>query len=206
MKPIEDDLDVTRGDCYAVLARLFMAPPDEACLAALSAADATAGSVQGALPDAWALLGARAAQATPESAQREYEALFVAVGRPRVVLYASWYLTGFMMEKPLAVLRDDLAALGLARRDGVREPEDHFAALLEVMRHLVGDDSHSEEQRLALQQRFFLAHIDPWCAKLCDAVEALDDAVLYRAAANFARAFLAVEKTFLGGENRRYKQ
>ncbi len=206
MKPIEEDPDVTRGDCYAVLARLFLAPPDAACLAALSAADASAGSAQGALPDAWTLLGATAAQATPESAQLEYESLFVAVGRPQVVLYASWYLTGFMMEKPLAQLRDDLAALGLARREGVSEPEDHIAALLEVMRHLVGDESRSEDQRLALQQRFFLAYIDPWFVNLCDAVEAVDDVVLYRAAANFARAFLAVEKTFLGDENKRYKQ
>jgi len=96
----------------------------------------------------------------------------VAIGRPQVVLYASWHLTGFMMEKPLAVLRDDLAELGLARQNEVRESEDHFAALMEVMRHLACDSDRPEAQRLALQQKFFLAHIDPWSEKLCDALDA----------------------------------
>lgn len=151
--------DLARAAYYAVLARLFQAPPDDALLAALAAARGESSDVD--LLRAWNELGAAAAAATSDSARREYEALFVAVGRPQVVLYASWYLTGFMMEKPLAALRDDLAALGLARHDELREPEDHFAALLEAMRHLIVDASRPDDERDALQQQFFLAHIDP---------------------------------------------
>lgn len=153
MNPAAEDQDLARADTYAILARLFQAPPDAAFLEALAAAgqlcDVSAEAAQGDLPKAWAALTHATAKATPESAGREYEALFVAVGRPQVVLYASWYLTGFMMEKPLALLRDDLAALGLARRAEVLEPEDHFAALMEVMRHLISDVSRPDDQRLA---------------------------------------------------------
>ncbi len=188
--------DLARANCYAILARLFAAPPDAGFLAALAeSVDADAGAVaEAALPAAWRELGVAAAQSTADGAREEFGALFVAIGRPQVVLYASWYLTGFMMEKPLAALRDDLAALGLARLDGVREPEDHFAALMEAMRHLTGDASRSEDERIALQQRFFLAHIDPWSEKLCDALDAAAEAGLYRAAANFTRVFFALEK------------
>lgn len=199
--------DLARADYYAILARLFQAPPDAAFLAALAAAGGelageSAEAALADLPKAWEALVNAAAIATPEGARSEYEALFVAIGKPQVVLYASWYLTGFMMERPLAVLRDDLAALGLARQNEVREPEDHFAALMEVMRHLVRDCDRPEAQRLALQREFFLSHIDPWSGKLCDALGAAPPARLYRAAANFTRAFMAVEKKFLEVDNR----
>lgn len=184
--------DLARANCYAILARLFQAPPDAGFLAALAVSSDAAEDA--ALPAAWKELSVAAGQATVDSACAEFSALFVAIGRPQVVLYASWYLTGFMMEKPLAILRDDLATLGLARHDEVREPEDHFAALMEVMRHLIGDVSRPEDQRLALQQKFFLAHIDPWREKLCDALDAAREAGLYRAAGKFTRVFLTLEK------------
>ena len=190
--------DLARANCYAILARLFQAPPDAGLLAALAASFEANEDVteDAALPAAWNELSVAAGQATAASAGAEFSALFIAIGKPQVVLYASWYLTGFMMEKPLAALRDDLAALGLARQNEVREPEDHFAALMEAMRHLVGDVSRLEDERLALQQKFFLAHIDPWCEKLCDALDAAPEANLYRAAGNFTRGFLALEKYF----------
>lgn len=192
--------DLARANCYALLARLFQAPADADLLEALASStdaevheDATADA---ALPAAWHELCSAARQETLASAAAEYSALFVAIGRPRVVLYASWYLTGFMMEKPLAALRDDLAALGLARHGEVREPEDHFAALMETMRHLIGDANRPEVERLALQQKFFLSHIDPWSDQLCSALDAAPEARLYRAAGNFTRVFLSLEKYF----------
>lgn len=205
MNPTAEDigLDLARADYYAILARLFQAPADASFLALLAgAAGESEEAHEAALPRAWREICRAAASTTVGNASREYDALFVAIGKPQVVLYASWYLTGFMMEKPLAVLRDDLAALGLARQNQVREPEDHFAALMEVMRHLVGDIDRPEAQRLALQQTFFLSHIDPWSEKLCNALDAAPDARLYRAAANFTRAFMTVEKNFFQVDNK----
>ncbi|MFA6314096.1 MAG: molecular chaperone TorD family protein [Sterolibacterium sp.] len=184
--------DLVRADYYAVLSRLFFAPPDETLLATL--ADAGNVTEQGALPAAWNALCAAAGTSSAESAKEEYDALFVAIGKPRVVLYASWHLTGFMMEKPLARLRDDLAELGLARSAEILEPEDHFAALMDSMRHLLLDVSRSESDRLALQQGFFSKHIATWHENLCDAIDNQPEARLYRGVAGFVRAFFAVEK------------
>lgn len=187
--------DLARADYYAVLSRLFYAPPDATFLTALAAAGEVA--QPGALPAAWNALCATAAQTSAEAAQEEYAALFIGIGKPQVVLYASWHLTGFMMEKPLARLRDDLAELGLSRIGEVLEPEDHFAALMDAMRHLLLDTDRAEADRLALQQRFFSGHISTWYENLCDAIEAQPEARLYRSAASFARNFLQVEKMSL---------
>lgn len=184
--------DLARADYYAVLSRLFFAPPDAAFLATLASAGDMA--AQGALPAAWNALCAVAGTSSAESAKEEYDMLFVAIGKPRVVLYASWHLTGFMMEKPLARLRDDLAELGLVRAGEILEPEDHFAALMDSMRHLLLDASRSEFDRLALQQGFFSKHIATWYENLCDAIEKQPEARLYRGVAGFVRAFFEVEK------------
>jgi len=195
--------DLARADYYAVLSRLFHAPPDVAFLAALAAAGGVENEVanevaqQGTLPSAWNALCAAAAQTSAEAAQEEYAALFIAIGKPRVVLYASWHLTGFMMEKPLARLRDDLAELGLSRMGEVLEPEDHFAALMDAMRHLLLDTTRTEAQRRVLQQGFFSAHISAWYENLCDAIDAQPEARFYRSAANFARKFLQIENMVL---------
>ena len=191
--------DLARADYYAVLSRLFYAPPDAALLASLAAAGEVANEVsqQGALPDAWNDLCATAAQTSVEAAQEEYAALFIGIGKPQVVLYASWHLTGFMMEKPLAKLRDDLAELGLSRIGEVPEPEDHFAALMDAMRHLLTDQCRAEAQRHALQRGFFSTHISTWYESLCDAIDAQPGARFYSSAASFARNFFQVEKILL---------
>jgi len=187
--------DLARADYYAVLSRLFFAPPDATFLATLAAAGDVAG--QGALPAAWNALCAEAGNTPAESAKEEYDALFVAIGRPQVVLYASWHLTGFMMEKPLAKLREDLAALGLVRSVDILEPEDHFAALMDSMRHLLLDSGRSDSDRLALQQKFFSSHIATWHESLCDAIVEQAEARLYRRAAEFVRVFFELEKILL---------
>lgn len=187
--------DLARAGYYAVLSRLFFAPPDESFLATLAAAGDVA--ERGALPAAWNALCAAAGAASAEAAKEEYDTLFVAIGKPRVVLYASWHLTGFMMEKPLAKLRDDLAALGLARSGDILEPEDHFAALMDIMRHLLLDTARGDGERLSLQQKFFSSHILTWYKNLCGAIEIQPEARLYRSVANFTGAFFEVEKILL---------
>ena len=191
MNDIADE-DLARADYYAVLSRLFYAPPDAGFLSTLAAAGVEDG--QGPLPAAWNALCAAAGSASVESAKEEYDALFVAIGRPAVVLYASWHLTGFMMEKPLAKLRDDLAELGLARSKDILEPEDHFAALMDSMRHLLLDVTRTDTERLALQQRFFSRHIATWYESLCNAICVPPESRLYRKGAEFIRAFFELEK------------
>lgn len=187
VRTILDDADLARADAYAVLAHLLFAPPQAAVLSSLrEMGQADSGDAMG---DAWNALCAAAAGDDTVIAD-EYAALFVSIGKPEVSLYASWYLTGFLMEKPLALLRDDLQRLGLARQEGQPDPEDHMAGELEVMRHLImrGDT--------AWQQVFFQQHLQPWYSSFCTVLAAAEAGVFYRAVARFMQAFLDMERDY----------
>ncbi|CAI07777.1 TorD/DmsD family molecular chaperone [Aromatoleum aromaticum] len=183
--------DAARAEHYALLARLFLAAPDAPLLAALVAAGDVFGVGDSSFGVAWAELAEAARRTDARSVRDEYEALFQGIGRPEVMLYGSFYLAGFLMEEPLADLRDDLAGLGLARRGGVTETEDHVAALAEVMRHLVV--SGADAAGLARQRAFFTRHLQPWYARLADAVAAAPQASFYARVGALARAFFDVE-------------
>ena len=129
---------------------------------------------------------------TDEAVAREYEALFGGVGKPEVYLFGSHYLSGFLNEKPLARLRTDLAALGLARDEAMPETEDHIAYLCEVMRYLIAGDERGG-CNLTHQSEFFATHVQPWVNSLCDALAAHPKARFYAGLAGFTRAFVSVE-------------
>jgi len=186
------DEETARAEVYGVLAALFYAPPSPELMAQLRVAVTEAPAAGGFLEEPWRqLVGAARELSDPEVAD-EYDALFGGVGKPDVMLFGSYYLSGFLNEKPLAQLRGDLAALGLSREDGVNETEDHFACVCEVMRYLIaGDDV--EVANLTQQQKFFSTHLQPWGLSLCDAIEQHPQARFYAALAGFVRAFLSVE-------------
>lgn len=189
--PILGDEDRARAHHYALLARLFFAAPDAALLVALVASARVMSDGDSPFARAWAELGECGAEAGAPALRDEYDALFYGIGRPEVMLFGSFYLAGFLMEEPLAELRDDLAELGLARRPGVAETEDHIAALAEVMRHLVltGPD----EAGLARQRRFFIRHLQPWYARLADALAAAPQARFYARTGALMRTFFDIE-------------
>jgi len=136
-----------------------------------------------------------AAQSTEiDAIDDEYHLLFVGLGRGELVPYGSWYLTGFLMEQPLSILRDDLKLLGFERDESVVEPEDHVAAMCEIMMLLISDDpSNSNEY----QSIFFEKHIAPWMERFFDDLSKADSAVFYRAVGRFGSAFLDFEKQYL---------
>lgn len=186
--------DAARSDYYALLARLFTAAPDRALLEALAQAgeiDADAGF--DALATAWQRLRHAASGADPAALRQEFDDLFVGVGPSLVSPYATRYRDVSGVTMPLAQLRTDLAELGLARQDGVKEPEDHFAALADVMRLLITDADRPPEDRLARQQGFFLKYIEPSYRGLADAIAAAPEADFYRRVGDFLRAFLDLE-------------
>ena len=186
MSPEEE----ARANLYGLLARLFCAPADAALLGAL----ASAGPIEadeGGLAAAWRALGRAAAQADAERVREEYEAQFVGTGKAPISLYASAYLIRYSSEMPLAELRGQLAAMGLARRNNVNEPEDHIAALCEVMRHLIAH----QKKDLHAQRPFFERWIRPTAEPLCNAIEKTQGANFYRAVARLARSFFSVEQS-----------
>lgn len=181
--------ETARANLYGLLASLFYAPPSQQLLDTIAAAPAEG---EGVLQQAWAELAAASKRIDAEAARDEYEGLFIGVGKPELMLYGSYYLSGFLMEKPLAALRTDLAALGLQRDEGMPETEDHVAALCEVMRYLIASDD-AVHANLATQKKFFSAHMQPWVGEMCDAIVAHPKATLYAPVAALAKTFFDIE-------------
>lgn len=188
----DDSEEIARAELYGLLARLWIAPPDAGLLTQFGVAVTEAPQPGGFLEAPWQALVTAMRATGAEAAADEYDALFGGVGKPEVLLYGSYYLAGFLNEKPLAELRSDLAALGLTRDEQRGETEDHIAYVFEVMRYLVAGDDVAV-CNLEQQRRFFRAHVQPWVERLADAVEAQPRAVLWREVAAFTRAFVQVE-------------
>ena len=186
--------DQARADLYALLARLLLAAPDAALLAALAGADpicAEGGDV--ALEHAWEQLTAASSVMDPDAVAEEFNALFVSIGSPPVNPYGSRYLSGYMNDTPLAHLRTDLAQLGVQRVRGIAEFEDHLGALCETMRVMIIGAPGIRRQSVERQQQVFEAHIAPWYARCLDDIASAQGANYYRLVARLAGAFLAIE-------------
>ena len=181
-----DEVDLARAAEYDLLAVLLARAPDRALLQAL--AQLEGGSSP--LGDAHAALAASARNADPTAIEREFFQLFVGLGQGELLPYGSFYLTGFLHERPLARLRADLTRLGIERNEALREPEDHIALLCEVMAGLAGgrfDTDPSEEVR------FFDRHLKPWASRFFADLAAAPSAAFYRAVAACGAALMQVE-------------
>lgn len=186
------DEETARAEVYGLLAALYYAAPGAGLYDKMRVAVTQAPVAGALLESSWSELVA-AARAQPLAAtSAEYDALFGGVGKPEIYLFGSHYLSGFLNEKPLAALRGDIAALGLARDEAMPETEDHVAYLCEVMRYLIaGDDV--EVANLTKQRAFFANHVQPWLPLMCQAVMRHPKARFYFALAGFTEAFVGVE-------------
>mgnify|MGYP003870625307 FL=1 len=183
-----DEVDRLRAVTWRLLAKLLAAPPDEATLATV----ARLGEAGSELGEALLELARAARASTVEAAREEYDELFIGVGRGELVPYASFYRTGFLNERPLALLRADLATLGIARAPGNPEPEDHAASLCEVMAGLLeGRFGPAGEAEV---QRFFDRHLEPWIGRFFADLEAARSARLYRPVGTVGRLFVEIER------------
>ncbi|WP_447776621.1 TorD/DmsD family molecular chaperone [Variovorax boronicumulans] len=186
------DEEVARAELYGLLARLWYAAPDAALLEAFQVAPTEAPAAGAFLEEPWRQLVGIARDTSAATAYEEYDALFGGIGKPEVLLFGSHYLSGFLNDKPLVQLRNDLDRLGLARTETTYETEDHIACLFEVMRYLIAGDDVAVAN-LTQQQALFSKHIQPWLPALCDAVSQHPQARFYAALAVFTRAFGDVE-------------
>ncbi len=187
------DEETARAEVYGLLAQLYYAPPAPELLAALRVAPTEAPAAGGFLEEPWRALVGVCREMDDAEVAAEHDALFGGVGKPEVYLFGSHYLTGFLNERPLARLREDLAGLGLARDEAMPETEDHLAYLCEVMRYLIAGDDVTVSN-LTRQQAFFADHLQPWASAACEAVAGHPRARFYARLADFTRAFLGVEQ------------
>lgn len=189
--------DRLRADLYNFLGVILSAPPDQMLMeqtAALTGDDSELG--QGI-----ATLAKLARMTKPASAESEYNRLFIGLGRGELLPYASYYLTGFLNEKPLAVLRADMQAQGLKRADTVFEPEDNIASLMEMMGAIIVG-RFGPPASLQRQKDFFMKHINPWASLFFGDLEGAKNSVFYAPVGTIGRTFMEIEaEAFrLGGD------
>lgn len=183
------DEDRLRADLYDYLGVLLSAPPSKALLkktAALTGDDTDLGSAIKALARV-------AASRSEKAAESEFNALFIGVGRGELLPYASYYLTGFLNEKPLAVLRNDMASLRISRAENVFEPEDNIASLCEMMAGMI-TGRFGKPATLDRQKEFFNRHIGPWAGHFFADLEGAKGSVLYAPVGAIGRVFMEIEK------------
>lgn len=184
--PQEDQL---RADLYDFLAALLARPPQRDLLtqcAALTGDDSDLGQAIDSLARI-------AAQTNAQASEREFNALFIGMGRGELLPYASFYLTGFLNEKPLATLRKDMATLQVTRAPNVFEPEDNIASLMEIMAGLIAG-RFGDPAPIARQETFFNRHIGPWAPHFFADLEGANNSVLYAAVGAVGQALMGIER------------
>jgi TorA maturation chaperone TorD len=179
-------MDAARAQEYALLAVLLARAPDAALLARLAGLRGDAsplGLAHAALADA-------ASRADVTGVEREYFALFIGLGRGELLPYGSYYLSGFLHERPLARLRAQLSRLGIERAAGQAEPEDHAAILCEVMAGLA---SRRFEAPTPAERELFEQHLAPWIGRFFADLERAQAADFYRHVGALGRVFVEIE-------------
>lgn len=186
-EPAVDEVEQARAQEYALLSSLLVRAPNAELLARLARLRGDASP----LGVAHVALAEAAAETKTAQVEREYFDLFIGLGRGELLPYASYYLTGFLHERPLARLRADLAPLGIERADGNYEPEDHAATLCEIMAGLVSGGLPAPE---GTDRRIFEKHLSPWIGRFFADLERADAAKFYRSVGMLGRVFMEIEK------------
>ena len=182
--------DRYRAQFYRLLSRLLVRAPDEGFLTQLRGLQGDGTEIGLAL----GALVAAAQSATPDSVADEYQDLFIGVGRGELVPFASYYLTGFLNEKPLARLRQEMARHGVERAESISEPEDHIASLCDMMAGFILGD-FGTPMPLRQQSQFFDRHIRTWAVRFFEDLAAAKTAAFYKPVGALGRAFMEIEAT-----------
>ncbi len=188
--PLNEE-DRARADYYALLARLYFDAPDAALLAAIADAAPIEGEGASALASSWAALQSACRDADPEMLGFEFSSVFIGTGKALVSPYATHYMTDSVKERRLVQLREELSSLGLARVGGAGVYEDHFAALCEVMRHLVLEGStHAAAQQ---QKHLFINYIHQTYGPYLSSIDTCEATTFYKYVSRFSKAFFDIE-------------
>jgi TorA maturation chaperone TorD len=183
---VVDEVDAARAQEYALLSTLLSRSPDAQLIGRLARLRGDASP----LGLAHAALGEAAVRASIERVGREYFDLFIGLGRGELLPYASYYLTGFLHERPLARLRQDLRRLGIERIEGQSEPEDHAAILCEIMARLAGGDMAAPA---GADREIFEKHLAPWIGRFFADLERSESADFYARVGALGRTFVEIE-------------
>jgi TorA maturation chaperone TorD len=187
----QDEHDGLRASVYGLLGHLLAKTPSPGLLKLLQESE-DASPITDELAVAWRLLKVAARNSNCEALDDEYHKLFIGLGRGELVPYASWYLTGLLMDRPLVYLRRDLEMLGIERQPGGSEPEDHAAALCESMCVIIA----ASDIAFSTQKLFFLDHVASWMPVFFQDLQQAQSACLYAAVGGLGESFLNFESRY----------
>lgn len=190
---LQDQAQAMRAAVYELLGSLLAKQPEEETLQRLRDIGEIDAS-DGQIAMGWELMKQASLKFDKEAVHDEYFSLFLGVGRGELVPFGSWYITGFLMEKPVAVLRSELIRLGIERQEGVVESEDHIAALCDAMALII---RNSDEIPLVTQQQFFNDHLSPWVGRFFNDMQNAKAAHFYRSVGFFGESFFDFEQQLL---------
>lgn len=181
-----DETDRARAQEYSFLATFLTQAPNAVLLqrvADLRADPTPLGLLHAQLAEA-------AAAIKPEDVELEFFDLFIGVGRGELLPYASYYMAGFLHERPLARLREDLNALGIERAPGIHEPEDHIGIIFEIMAGLASGHLPAPQ---GTDRRIFEKHLKPWAGRFFTDLENAKSARFYRGIGKLGRTLMEIE-------------
>lgn len=184
--------DQLRAGVWGLLGHLLAMPPTEETLTLLRQIDEQKEGASDPIAKAWSTLRLAALSAEVSQLSEEYQDVFIGVGGGEVTPYASWYLSGSLFEQPLIALRQDLESLGIEREEGVSEPEDHAAAVCEIMALVLLDP----DVDFQWQREFFQRHIEQWLGRLFVDLQQASSASFYRAVGSLGEEFYKLEREF----------
>ena len=184
---IEEE-DQLRADMYSFLASLLRAEPSADLVKQLTLLESDDTPIGKAIK----ILKKLASSLDLPSIRDEYVGIFIGVGRGEILPFASYYLTGFLKDKPLAKLRGDMQEIGIAVSSGI-DPEDHIATLFDIMAGLILG-KFNRKFSIGEQRDFFNKHLAPWVDLLMRDIEASKIAVFYAPVGTIGREFIEIER------------
>lgn len=179
-----------RADFYSLLGRILFSPPSDELMKHIKSLSGD----ETEMGQAFDTLVKMAEKFTLQDIKYEFNGLFIGMGRGELLPYGSYYLTGFLNEKPLAKLRNTMSELGIEREESIKEPEDHIGRLFEMMSGLIVG-KYGNPADLKTQNDFFGAHIEPWAAHFFTDLEGAQLSKFYQPVGTIGRLFMEIEKS-----------
>ena len=181
--------DQLRADMYSFIANLIRTEPSQDLVESIKNLKGDKSTIGSAIK----LLSKFASTIHISEIQDEYVNLFVGVGRGELLPFASYYITGFLNDKPLSKLRNDMNKIGVVRLKEVKEPEDHISSLFDIMSGLI-TGKFGKQYTISEQSEFFEKHLNSWAHLLMEDIESAKTAVFYAPLGSLGKEFINIER------------
>ncbi|THB75799.1 MAG: hypothetical protein D6B25_11245 [Desulfobulbaceae bacterium] len=131
-----------------------------------------------------------------ESLQEEYYTLFTdPFANDQINTMASHYIDGRSFGKTLADFRGFIMAADIVKEKDVVDAEDSLVLMLDVLARLIEEEKDTESlEAREHQTTLLLEYLEPFTAKLSEAVQENEKANFYQSCCTFLNGYLDLEK------------